>query len=75
MMETNCRFNTFQQADTYIKTKKFRYKEKFIWKGEKAYIYKNKKATAYVNSLVDYLDKDTMDRGTVWIVTTFKGEA
>ena len=47
--------------------------ERFSIKGDRAYLYKKRSSPKflYLQSRVDYLDGNSMDRGVVWIVDTF----
>jgi hypothetical protein len=71
----NTKFTSLRATKVYLKDKKFKFTEQFPFKGEQSYLYKYKGNTAYVSSTWGYLNKDTMDCGSVWTVTTFKGEA
>lgn len=65
-------FNNLDSARHYLKGLKYFKKDSFVCKNERAYIYKhqNKKKYVYLSSKVDYINKDTMDRGVVWKLET-----
>ena len=62
------KFTSLDQAQEYLTGLKYFRKDSFVCKGDRAYVYKHKsrKKFIYLSSKVDYLDEDTMDRGTVW---------
>ena len=69
-------FNTLEQAHNYIKGLNYKLnkdRNKFVFKSEKAFIYKHrtKRKYIYLSPSFEYLSADTMDRGTVWKLESF----
>jgi len=70
------KFNTLEQAQKYIWDLSYRLnknKNKFVFKGEKAFIYKHrtKRKYIYLSPSLEYLNTDTIDRGTIWKLEAF----
>ena len=67
------KFTSVQSAQNYLRSKKYHMSERFSIKGDRAYLYKKRSTPKflYLQSRVDYLDSNSMDRGVVWIVDTF----
>tara|TARA_R100000231_G_C5284918_1_gene152779 strand:+ start:521 stop:817 length:297 start_codon:yes stop_codon:yes gene_type:complete len=68
------RFNSIEKAQLNLREDGFRYKESYSFKEDRALLYKHKRYNAWVKlySTFDYLDDNTTDMGTVWLIEDVK---
>ena len=61
------KFNSLDKVKIYLKSKGYRYNSAFNHKEDRYMLWKNKKNTwLKVYSTKDFLNKTTMEQGTVW---------
>ena len=60
------KFNSLDKAKLYLKSKGYRFREAFNMKEEKSMIYQGRFGWVKVCSTKDFLNKTTMEQGTVW---------
>ena len=64
-------FNDEDKAKKYLKSKGYRYQEGYSHKEDRALLYKNfKNSCVKLASTFDYLNDNTMEMGTVWVIET-----
>jgi len=62
-------FNDEEKAKRYLKSKGYRYQEIYSHKEDRALLYKNfKNSWVKLASTFDYLNDNTMEMGTVWVI-------
>ena len=68
------RFNSIEKAQANLREDGFRFKESYSFKEDRALLYKHKRYNAWVKlySTFDYLDDNTTDMGTVWLIEDVK---
>ena len=68
------RFNSIEKAQAKLREYEFRYKESYSFKEDRTLLYRHKKYNAWVklSSIFDYLNDNTTDMGTVWLVEDVK---
>ena len=65
------RFNDELKAKRYLRSKGYRYQEVYSHKEDRALLYKNfKHSWIKLTSTFDYLNDNTMEMGTVWVIET-----
>lgn len=60
------RFNSLDKAKVYLKSKGYRFRQAFSFKEDRSMIYQGRFGWVKVYSCKDYLNKTTMEQGTVW---------
>jgi len=60
------RFNSLEKAKNHLKSKGYRFRQAFSFKEDRSMIYQGKFGWVKVYSSKDYLNKTTMEQGTVW---------
>ena len=64
-------FNYEDKSKKYLKSKGYRYQEVYSHKEDRALLYKNfKNSWVKLASTFDYLNDNTMEMGTVWVIET-----
>jgi len=64
-------FNDEEKAKRYLRSKGYRYQEVYSFKEDRAMLYKNfKNSWVKLASKFDYLNDNTMEMGTVWVIET-----
>ena len=64
-------FNDEEKAKRYLRSKGYRYQEVYSHKEDRALLYKNfKDSWVKLASTFDYLNDNTMEMGTVWVIET-----
>ena len=62
-------FNDEEKAKRYLRSEGYRYQEVYSFKEDKAMLYKNfKNSWVKLASTFDYLNDNTMEMGTVWVI-------
>jgi len=62
-------FNDEEKAKRYLRSEGYRYQEVYSFKEDRAMLYKNfKNSWVKLASKFDYLNDNTMDMGTVWVI-------
>ena len=62
-------FNDEEKAKRYLKSEGYRYQEVYSFKEDRALLYKNfKDSWVKLASKFDYLNDNTMEMGTVWVI-------
>ena len=62
-------FNDEEKAKRYLRSEGYRYQEVYSFKEDRAMLYKNfKDSWVKLASKFDYLNDNTMDMGTVWVI-------
>ena len=65
------KFNSLDKVKIYLKSKGYRYQEVYSHKEDRALLYKNfKNSWVKLASTFDYLNDNTMEMGTVWVIET-----
>jgi hypothetical protein len=62
----NVKFNSLDKAKLYLKSEGYRYRQAFSFKEDRSMIYQGRNGWVKLSSSKDYLNKDTMEQGTVW---------
>ena len=60
------RFNSLDKAKVYLKSKGYRFRQAFSFKEDRSMIYQGRFGWVKLSSSKDYLNKTTMEQGTVW---------
>lgn len=60
------KFNSLDKAKLYLKSKGYRFRQAFNFKEDKSMIYQGRFGWVKVCSTKDFLNKTTMEQGTVW---------
>ena len=64
-------FNDEEKAKRYLKSEGYRYQEVYSFKEDRALLYKNfKDSWVKLSSTFNYLNDNTMEMGTVWVIET-----
>ena len=64
-------FNDELKAKRYLKSKGYRYQEVYSHKEDRTLLYKNfKNSWVKLASTFDYLNDNTLEMGTVWVIET-----
>jgi len=64
-------FNDELKAKRYLKSRGYRYQEVYSHKEDRTLLYKNfKNSWVKLSSTFDYLNDNTMEMGTVWVIET-----
>ena len=64
-------FNDEEKAKRYLRSEGYRYQEVYSFKEDRAMLYKNfKDSWVKLASKFDYLNDNTMEMGTVWVIET-----
>jgi len=64
-------FNDEEKAKRYLRSKGYRYQEVYSHKEDRALLYKNfKNSWVKLASTFDYLNDNTLEMGTVWVIET-----
>mgnify|MGYP001326154252 FL=1 len=64
-------FNDEEKAKRYLRSKGYRYQEVYSHKEDRALLYKNfKNSWVKLASTFDYLNNNTLEMGTVWVIET-----
>lgn len=64
-------FNDEEKAKRYLRSEGYRYQEVYSFKEDRAMLYKNfKNSWVKLASKFDYLNDNTMEMGTVWVIET-----
>jgi len=64
-------FNDAEKAKRYLRSEGYRYQEVYSHKEDRALLYKNfKNSWVKLASKFDYLNDNTMEMGTVWVIET-----
>jgi len=64
-------FNDEEKAKRYLRSEGYRYQEVYSFKEDRALLYKNfKDSWVKLASTFDYLNDNTMEMGTVWVIET-----
>ena len=64
-------FNDEEKAKRYLRSEGYRYQEVYSFKEDRALLYKNfKNSWVKLASKFDYLNDNTMEMGTVWVIET-----
>ena len=62
-------FNDEEKAKRYLRSEGYRYQEVYSFKEDRAMLYKNfKNSWVKLASKFDYLNDNTMEMGTVWVI-------
>ena len=62
-------FNDEEKAKRYLRSEGYRYQEVYSFKEDRALLYKNfKNSWVKLASKFDYLNDNTMEMGTVWVI-------
>jgi len=62
-------FNDEEKAKRYLRSEGYRYQEVYSFKEDRALLYKNfKDSWVKLASKFDYLNDNTMEMGTVWVI-------
>jgi len=62
-------FNDEEKAKRYLRSEGYRYQEVYSFKEDRAMLYKNfKDSWVKLASKFDYLNDNTMEMGTVWVI-------
>jgi len=67
------KFTNLQLAREHLKSSRYRLQDRFVVKRDRCYIYKHRIKKKYVrlSSQIEYLNEDTLDRGTMWTAEDF----
>ena len=60
------KFNDEEKAKRYLKSEGYRYRQAFSFKEDRSMIYQGRNGWVKLSSSKDYLNKNTMEQGTVW---------
>lgn len=60
------KFNSLDKAKLYLKSKGYRFREAFNLREDRSMIYQGRFGWVKVTSTFDYLNKTSMEQGTVW---------
>ena len=60
------KFNSLDKAKRYLKSEGYRFRQAFNHKEDRAMIYQGRFGWIKLTSTFDYLNKTTMEQGTVW---------
>jgi len=60
------RFNSLDKAKAYLKSKGYRFRQAFSFKEDRSMLYQGKRGWVKISSSKDYLNKTSMEQGTVW---------
>lgn len=60
------RFNSLDKAKVYLKSKGYRFRQAFSFKEDRSMLYQGKRGWVKISSSKDYLNKTSMEQGTVW---------
>ena len=60
------RFNSLEKAKVYLKSKGYRFRQAFNMKEDRSMIYQGRFGWVKVTSTFDFLNKTSMEQGTVW---------
>jgi hypothetical protein len=64
-------FNDEEKAKRYLRSEGYRYQEIYSFKEDRAMLYKNfKNSWVKLASTFNYLNDNTMEMGTVWVIET-----
>lgn len=64
-------FNDEEKAKRYLRSEGYRYQEVYSHKEDRALLYKNfKDSWVKLASTFNYLNDNTMEMGTVWVIET-----
>ena len=64
-------FNCEEKAKRYLRSEGYRYQEVYSFKEDRALLYKNfKNSWVKLASSFDYLNDNTLEMGTVWVIET-----
>ncbi len=64
-------FNCEEKAKRYLRSEGYRYQEVYSHKEDRALLYKNfKNSWVKLASKFDYLNDNTLEMGTVWVIET-----
>jgi hypothetical protein len=64
-------FNDEEKAKRYLRSEGYRYQEVYSHKEDRALLYKNfKNSWVKLASTFNYLNDNTMEMGTVWVIET-----
>lgn len=64
-------FNDEEKAKRYLRSEGYRYQEVYSFKEDRAMLYKNfKDSWVKLSSTFNYLNDNTMEMGTVWVIET-----
>jgi len=64
-------FNDEEKAKRYLRSEGYRYQEVYSFKEDRALLYKNfKDSWVKLSSTFNYLNDNTMEMGTVWVIET-----
>jgi len=62
-------FNDEEKAKRYLRSEGYRYQEVYSFKEDRAMLYKNfKDSWVKLASTFNYLNDNTMEMGTVWVI-------
>lgn len=62
-------FNDEEKAKRYLRSEGYRYQEVYSFKEDRALLYKNfKDSWVKLASTFNYLNDNTMEMGTVWVI-------
>ena len=62
-------FNDEEKAKRYLRSEGYRYQEVYSFKEDRAMLYKNfKNSWVKLASKFDYLNDNTMEMGTIWVI-------
>ena len=65
-MIKNVKFNSLEKAKLYLKSEGYRYRETHSHKEDRSMFWSKRGNWIMLKSAKDYLNKTTMERGTVW---------
>lgn len=68
------KFNSFDKLERYINELGYTFKVRNSFKEDRSIIYRhkfNKKQHVFVKSTYDFLNDNTLEMGTVWVVSKF----
>jgi outer membrane receptor for ferric coprogen and ferric-rhodotorulic acid len=60
------RFNSLDKAKEHLKSKGYRFRQAFNMKEDRSMIYQGRFGWVKIYSSKDYLNKTSMEQGTVW---------
>ena len=64
-------FNDEEKAKRYLRSEGYRYQEVYSFKEDRAMLYKNfKNSWVKLSSTFNFLNDNTMEMGTVWVIET-----
>ena len=62
------RFNSLDKAKEHLKSKGYRFRQAFNFKEDRSMIYQGRFGWVKIYSSKDYLNKTSMEQGTVWSI-------